>query len=182
MSWTTAQIWEVFHERLHLFILKRVDDPDDAEDILQEVFIKIHSGLARLQDEERLAAWVYQISRNAVIDYYRSRPPAAPLPDDLAVAPAPIEADPEAELAGGLRLMVDNLPEKYRQALILTELEGMKQTELAQRLGLSTSGAKSRVQRGREMLRAELLACCRFEFDRRGKIIDYTPRLACCQN
>ena len=182
MSFTTVDVWEAFHEKLRQFILKRVDDPEDAEDILQEVFIKIHNNMDRLKDEERLPAWLYQICRNAVIDYYRARRQDTGISEDLAVEEGPVEADPEAELAAGLRGMMECLPEKYRQALILTELGGMKQAELANHLNLSPSGAKSRVQRGREMLREELLACCHFEFDRRGKVIEYTPRVDCCQN
>jgi RNA polymerase sigma-70 factor (ECF subfamily) len=93
-----------------------------------------------------------------------------------------VEADEdiEARLAASLRSMIDCLPEEYREALILTEFEGITQQELAQRLGLSLSGAKSRVQRGRKMLREMLLACCHFEFDRLGKVIDYYPHCQCC--
>jgi len=78
--------------------------------------------------------------------------------------------------------MVDSLPADYRQALLLTEYQGLTQRELAQKLGLSVSGAKSRVQRAREKLKAMLLDCCHFEFDRRGKVIDYQPNCACCAN
>ena len=76
--------------------------------------------------------------------------------------------------------MVESLPADYREALILTEYEGLTQRALAERLGLSFSGAKSRVQRAREKLKAMLLDCCHFEFDRFGKIIDYQPNCACC--
>lgn len=183
MSLTTTAVWEEFSARLRRFIRSRVDDPDDAEDILQDVFIKIHNSLGNLQDEERLQPWLYRIARNAVSDYYRARQESLPLteaiPDGNGWEAGREEPDPETELASGLRLMMQCLPEKYRQALILTELEGMKQRELADHLGISLSGAKSRVQRGRELLRDELLDCCHFEFDRRGTIIDYYPH--CCR-
>jgi RNA polymerase sigma-70 factor (ECF subfamily) len=64
----------------------------------------------------------------------------------------------------------------YRQAVQLSEIEGLPQQEVADRLGLSLSGAKSRIQRGRLMLKDELERCCRFEFDRRGNVMDYEPR------
>jgi RNA polymerase sigma-70 factor (ECF subfamily) len=76
--------------------------------------------------------------------------------------------------------MIEELPDEYQVALRLTELEGLTQQELAARTGLSLSGAKSRVQRGRKMLREMLLACCHFEFDRHGKVIDYYPECQCC--
>ena len=100
--------------------------------------------------------------------------------------PAPEEGtDLRSEEVEGLkqafRRMVEELPEPYREAVRLADLEGVPQTELAERLGISVSGTKSRVQRGRQMLRKELEECCRFEFDRRGKVIDFTPKGECCR-
>jgi RNA polymerase sigma-70 factor (ECF subfamily) len=177
---TTTQIWEQFSQSLLTFVRKRVDDPYDAEDILQDVFLKIHTRIDSLEDGERMAPWLYQITRNTIIDYYRTRRTAAELPEFIPVEPPLVERDPNAQLAAGLRDFMACLPNKYRQALVLTEFEGLKQTELADRLGLSVSGAKSRVQRGREMLRQALLECCHFEFDRRGAVLEFTPRPNCC--
>ena len=179
---STAQIWEEFGPRLLGFIQARVDNRDDAEDLLQDVFVKIHTRLETLQDEERLAPWVYQVTRNTITDYYRSRKPSQELPESLPVEMPPVESQPVDQIAAGLRGLVNCLPEKYRQALLLSEFEGLKQQEVAERLDLSLSGAKSRVQRGRDLLRDELLDCCHFEFDRRGHMIDYTPRPACCRH
>lgn len=180
MSPTTEAVWEAFSEPLRKFIRARVRDDDEAEDLLQEVFIRIHTRIDTLEDQARLAGWVYQIARNLIIDTYRTRREELPLPD---VIPAPPELDDpgaEAEIAAGLEEMVSDLPEKYSQALMLTEFQGLKQAELAERLGLSVSGAKSRVQRGRELLRQSLLDCCHFEFDRLGGMIAYESRPDCC--
>ncbi len=176
----TTQIWQEFSQSLLDFIRKRVDDPYDAEDILQDVFVKIHTHIDTLQDNGRLVPWLYQITRNTIIDYYRTRRPTVDLPESLSVDPEPIESHPKAQLAFGLHDLIQTLPPKYRQAITLTELHGLKQTELADRLGISVSGAKSRVQRGRQMLRQALLDCCHFEFDRRGGVIDYTPHPTGC--
>ena len=176
-----SKIWEEFSQSLLGFIRRRVNDPDDAEDILQEVFLKIHTKIDTLEDGDRLVPWLYQITRNTIIDYYRSRRPADELPESLVVDLEPVESDPTAQLAAGLREFMTCLPDKYRRALVLTELDGLKQAELAGRMGISVSGAKSRVQRGREMLRQALLECCHFEFDRRGGVLDYTPRPDCCE-
>jgi RNA polymerase sigma-70 factor (ECF subfamily) len=174
------KIWEEFSQSLLDFIRRRVNDPDDAEDILQEVFLKIHTKIDTLEDDDRLVSWLYQITRNTIIDYYRTRRPSDELPETLSMDPEPVESAPTAQLAAGLREFMTCLPDKYRRAVVLTELDGLKQTELADRLGISISGAKSRVQRGREMLRQALLECCHFEFDRRGGVLDYTPRPDCC--
>ncbi len=180
MRLTTEMVWQDFSQRLRTFIRVRVENENDAEDLLQETFLRIHTRIDTLEDESSLAAWVYQIARNLIVDYYRRRRELLPLPETIAVEPDIHDPSAAAEIAAGLEQMVSSLPEKYRQALILTEFRGIKQTELASRLGLSPSGAKSRVQRGREMLRQSLLDCCHFEFDRLGGMIAYTPRPECC--
>jgi RNA polymerase sigma-70 factor (ECF subfamily) len=180
---TTETIWEGFHGRLKQFILRRVPDAQNAEDILQEVFLKIHLHIDTLRDEQRLESWIFQITRNAIADYYRTRRETSQLPDALLLPELPAEDalnDAVRELIPCVRAMVDSLPDDYRQALVLTEYEGLTQKAMGERLGLSFSGAKSRVQRAREKLRDMLLDCCHFEFDRLGRIIDYQPNCRCC--
>jgi RNA polymerase sigma-70 factor (ECF subfamily) len=116
---------------------------------------------------------VYRVARNAVLDHYRARKPAAEL-GEVPAEPADPEGDElEANLARSVSTFLDGLPPDHRQALYLTEYEGLTQKELAQRLGISVSGAKSRVQRARTRLKAMLLDCCHFELDRRGRVLNY---------
>jgi RNA polymerase sigma-70 factor, ECF subfamily len=188
-------LWENFHEPLEKFIARRVANPHDAEDLLQEVFVKISLKLDTLMDQEKIHAWIYQIARNVIIDYYRSGKTFAELPEDLAegedgvLGPsaegegqAGAGGNANAEMAGCLTTMVQQLPEKYREAILLTEFENLTQKALAERLGLSVSGAKSRVQRARKLLKDMMLDCCRLEFDRCGNIIEfqkYQPEKKC---
>jgi RNA polymerase sigma-70 factor (ECF subfamily) len=173
-------IWDHFCCRLKTFINSRVSDEGDAEDILQEVFLRIHRHLCCLPEADKLDSWVYQIARNLIIDHYRRRKELVEIPESLPAEMDIPEEDLETELAGSLKEMIDELPELYRQALILSEYQGLNQNELAEKLGISLSGAKSRVQRARRMLRDMLLACCHFEMDRRGRILDYYPRCNGC--
>ena len=178
---STENVWETFHVNLKQFILKRVTDENNAEDILQDVFVKIHTRIGTLRDEEKLPGWMYQIARNAIYDYYREQKETLTLPDSaLLIAEEMVEESAVEELLPCIRDMVEQLPDEYRQALILTEYEGLSQKELAERLGISYSGAKSRVQRAREKVKRMLLDCCHFQFDRSGRVIDYWPRLDCC--
>jgi len=188
---TTEGVWEAFHTPLLQFIRKRVPDNATAEDLLQEVFLKIHQHIETLKDVKRLESWVYQITRNVIIDYYRGKEPpwtALDAPEVLELSEDLPDDDVVGELFPSVRAMVKSLPERDRQALVLTEYQGLTQKELGERLGLSFSGAKSRVQRAREKLKQQLLECCHFELDRRGHIIDYQPRchncetMACCTN
>ena len=182
MTRSTAEIWEAFNQELRGFIARRVDDADDVDDILQDVFIKIHTHIDTLQDDERLAPWLYRVARNTVTDYYRSRRPAVELPEAYPMlSDEKKDEDILQHLALGVHGMIDSLPEKYRQAVLLSEIEGVKQQAVAEQLGLSLSGAKSRVQRGRGLMRQELLDCCHFEFDHRNHPIDMIPRTDCCR-
>ena len=181
MATPTNEIWKEFSTPLKRFILKRVQNEDDVEDILQEVFLKVHRSIHQLKDEYKLQRWVYQITRNTIIDYYRHRkfmPRVSDLPENLT--DESIKSGIHEEVLSCLNPMIDDLPKKYKQAIILTDINGMTQKELAEKLGLSLSGAKSRVQRARERLKKMLLGCCHFEFDRRGNILNYQPKEQNC--
>lgn len=185
MATITEQAWEAFHAPLHQFIRRRVADEATAEDLLQEVFLKIHQQGDSLRDARRLESWIYQITCNLIIDYYRGHHHRETPLDDVQGLDFPEELpadDIVSELLPCVRAMVLALPDQDRQALILTEYQGLTQKELGERLGLSFSGAKSRVQRAREKLKQELLTCCHFELDRRGHILDYQPRCDCCDD
>jgi RNA polymerase sigma-70 factor (ECF subfamily) len=172
-------IYAEFNARLKNFILLRVSDSDVADDILQDVYLKIHSHIDELRKSDRLESWIYQIVRNSIIDYYRRVHPEEELSESLPASQSE-ESDAEAELAPSVNDMLNCLPEKYRQALFLTEINELTQREMADQLGLSLSGAKSRVQRGREKLKVAFLDCCHFEYDRLGKIIEYYPKCDHC--
>jgi RNA polymerase sigma-70 factor, ECF subfamily len=179
MTATLENIYTDFHDKLFRFISRRVNDPDTAEDILQNVYLKIHANIGSLRQTDRLESWIYQITRNAIIDYYRRARPQVELSESLA-SPLSEEPDAVSELASCIKGMLGCLPEKDRQALEMTDLQGLSQVELAERLNLSVSGAKSRVQRAREKLKEAYLDCCHFEFDRLGQVIDYIPRCDHC--
>ncbi len=176
------RIWEEFSVPLKRYIMKHVQDQHDAEDILQEIFCKITHSMSHLKNENKLQSWVYQITRNAIIDYYRSRKVVVVLPQmfESMIDESATEGGAADEITLCIRKMIDHLPDKYRQAIILTEFEGLTQKELADELGMSLSGAKSRVQRARKRLKDMLLECCHFEFDGLGHIIEYQHREKIC--
>jgi RNA polymerase sigma-70 factor (ECF subfamily) len=175
-------LWQDYHDRLLSFIRGRVESREVAEDILQDVFIKIQKGLASLQDNERMESWIYQIVRNAVVDHYRSRKAFEELPQSLTAPEPEQEAQARYEISTCLKPMIDTLPALYRDALQLSEIEGLKQKQVAETLGLSLSGAKSRVQRGRGLVLDLLNDCCRFERDHHGTMVGYEPRNSDCSD
>ena len=177
---TEAIAWQAHRDALYRFVLKRVRHEGAAKDIVQEVLVKAYTRQGTLREPSKLRPWLYQITRNAIIDYYRLRKPSEAVLDEL-IHEDTKEEDNRAqwELARCLVPLLNELPEPYRQVLRLTEFEGATQREAASQLGLSLSGAKSRVQRARKMLREVLLKCCRVELDRRGGVVDYEARDGC---
>jgi RNA polymerase sigma-70 factor, ECF subfamily len=175
MNATLEHIWHEFAGKLGRFIRARVADPATGEDILHDVFVKIQRRLDQVHDPAKMEGWIYLVTRNAIIDHYRTRKPTVEVPESLPAEPAAEDGEVE-ELKAAFRRMLYSLPEPYRDALILTEFDGLTQRQLAEKSGISLSAAKSRVQRGRQQLKEMLHQCCAFEFDRRGKVIDCTPR------
>ncbi len=180
MESRTQHIWAEFGGRLRVFIARRVNDEADVEDILQDVFLRIHARLDSLDDQRKFGGWVYQITRNAIVDHYRGRRPMSDLPDSLAAPESP-PGDVADELLPGIGPMLLLLQPEDREALLLTEVERLTQQELANRLGLSLPGAKSRVQRARRRLKDAFVDCCRVEFDRRGGVAAYQPGCDACR-
>jgi RNA polymerase sigma-70 factor (ECF subfamily) len=178
MSTSTERIWTELHEDLAGFIRRRVPDEHVADDLVQETFVRIHENLDQLEDADRMAGWVFTIARNVIHEHYRRQPGhAAPLDEDAVAATPPGPLDRwRRDGAEWLRELIGALPETYREAVLLSELDGLTQQEVADRLGLSLSGAKSRIQRGRALLKESLERCCDFQFDRRGNLLDVDPK------
>ncbi|MEG6585710.1 RNA polymerase sigma factor SigZ [Dendrosporobacter sp. 1207_IL3150] len=173
MNLNSSYISEEFADHLKKFVFKRVSNTEDAQDILQEVYYKIFRSIDKLNDERKLQSWIFQIARNVINDYYRASKKEEPLAQMPEIKEIRIDDNNNAEIAGCLTIMIQHLPVKYSEAIILTEYEGLTQKQLAEFLGLSYSGAKSRVQRAQKRLKKMLCDCCSLELDRRGNIIDY---------
>lgn len=180
--------WAALDARLRPFLRRRLPTAADVDDVMQEVLLRVMKGLPQLADETRLAAWMVQIAKNAVVDFYRRRGSRSAAP--LVEIPEPTHAEDDEDeeerqrlermLAGYVAFVAEQLPEPYREAIRLTELEGRTQKEAAQLVGVPLSTMKSRVQRGRDRIRGELDACCRVGLDARGRPMSCEPRGAPC--
>lgn len=168
-------LWEEYNIPLKNFIKRRVNNYQDVEDILQIVFLKIYNNINNLNKTSKIDAWIYTVTKNTITDYYRKRKHdfnIVSIPDDF-LSEEQEEKTLNNEISQCLKTMIQYLPKKYKEAIILTEFENLTQKELAIRIGLSVSGAKSRVQRARMLLKEMLLDCCELKIDCRGNIIDY---------
>lgn len=171
--------------RLRPFVARRVTAAD-VDDVMQDIFIRMQRGLNGLRDDQRLAPWLFQIARSSLAEHGRMRA-RHPLADAAAgheqLAPEnDDDRDAARSLAGCVSLFVSQLPSPYREAVTLVELDAMTAREAAERVGISVSGMKSRVQRGREQLRGIFEQCCEIALDARGKVTDFVPRQQPCSS
>ena len=171
----SAQLWQKQSEKLKTFICRKVNGEDVCHDILHDVFLKLINNEDRISVIEQPASYIIKMAQNTIIDYYRSKKKI--ISQSQNEETITIETLSDIQLADCCLLsFIKKLPPAYSEALILTELEGLSQKDLAEKLNISYTGAKSRVQRARQMLKKEILKCCRYEFDKYGNII------SCCKS
>lgn len=174
---TVEDVWRAFSESLRAFLKSRGLGQSDADDLLQEVFVRVYEKIGSLRQASRIEAWVVQIARNAVADYYRRRPRLAEAVEDVVDPQGDGEASDNQNhaVASWLALSIDALPATLRDAVRMYEIDGVSQRDVADRLGVSLSGAKSRIQRGRRRLAEILRESCELQLDRRGNVIACKP-------
>jgi RNA polymerase sigma-70 factor (ECF subfamily) len=175
-------VWRDIEARLRPYVARRVSCAADVDDVLQEILVKVHGGMNGLRDGERFGGWVYRIAGHVIADFAKARlraPIAAgavgELPEERDVA-GDEAAELQADLGQCVALFVARLPAPYRGAVTLTDLQGLTQKDAAEMLGISLSGMKSRVQRGRERIRQMFEECCEISLDCRGQVVECESR------
>lgn len=166
------EIWQQYRGRLRAFLHARVSNPSDVEELLQEISIKVFTGLSSLEDRSKLQSWLFQTANRTIIDFYRkSGREKGVHPDDLWYT----SDDPEVRegLEGCVAPFINALPPDAARMMTEIELNGVSQQEYAVRHGLQYSTLKSRVQKARADLRDVFDECCQLSFDLRGGLEDY---------
>lgn len=166
--------WVQHAAELRGWAARRLDSPASAEDFLQDLFLKALRQGERFCEVENARAWLFEVARNALADRLRVKRETVELPDDLASAPQDIDA--VDQLTGCLPRVMSELAEDDRDAINLCDLQGMAQADFAKLRGLSLSAAKSRLQRARKRLRAQMTSACQVTLDRSGGVEDFVPR------
>lgn len=166
-----------FQGELKGFVYKRVKDKALTEDILHDVFLKVQNKIGQLHELEKINGWIYQITKNTIIDHFRKQ--------SRSINTSDLDWENDAPnfnecVAGYLNRLLPTLPHKYREAVELSEIKGLSQLEVAAQLGISYSGAKSRVQRGRKMLKDKLEEILEVKMDPYGNAIACHDRKLCC--
>lgn len=169
--------WNNLQHELRSLVYRKVRDRALADDIVQDVFIKVQANLSQLKDRTKFSAWIYRIAQHVVTDHFRK---SSPFVKQVDVDWESSQHEFNECVAHCLNVLLDKLPEKYQEALKLTELENLSQFELAERLNISYSGARSRVQRARRLLKAKIEELYLIKTDSYGNIIVCENRSPCC--
>jgi RNA polymerase sigma-70 factor, ECF subfamily len=189
---TSATVFQQYRERIYRYILQLVRDEAEAEDLTQETFLRAHRRLETLQDAASLAVWLYRIATHVCYDRFRQSSYRSEKSLDVAADDSPSPAEVQhadtnalgldqvverAEMSACVQGFLEELPDDHRMAIMLHDLHGLTNPEVARMLGCSLETVKIRVHRARSRLKAALTAGCEFSHDERGALVcDRKPR------
>ncbi|KZL19421.1 ECF RNA polymerase sigma factor SigR [Pseudovibrio axinellae] len=178
---TLEDIWEQYRSALKAFLRSRLSNPEDVEDLLQEILIKTFQRRGQVKDQASLKSWLFQVANNTIIDFYRK---AATRNDVTAAQDWHTQQGEmvEQDLAVCVRPFIASLPEETAQLLTRIDLEGVSQRDLAVQMGVSYSTLKSRVQKGRSQMRKLFEDCCKMTLDTKGRVAEYQEKTGGCKN
>jgi len=168
------------YKPLFLYVKKRVNIKEDAEDLTQDIFLKLSK--ADNQNINSIKSWVFSIAKNTIIDYYRKKKISTTEIEDIPFEPEVVDKDAAVELSKCVARFVNELPEEYRSIMTLSELEGVPQKEIAERLNMNYVTVRSKVQRGRKKLKDKISDCCTVFQGGKGGIINFEKNKKCDKN
>jgi RNA polymerase sigma-70 factor (ECF subfamily) len=171
-------IWLEYNKELKRFVLSKINDKDTANDILQDVFLKVHSKIDTLKDKEKIKSWLYQITRNIITDHFRKQKFSVST-DSIDIPAENHIPNTNGQFAACVQPHINKLPLIYKEALTKTEFQNYSQLQLADELNISYSGAKSRVQRAKELLKKYFKECCDVSTDKYGNVLNYNMKQDC---
>lgn len=162
----TQKIWSDFNNELYFFILKKVKNKDVTNDIFQNTFLKIHKNLFKLKKEEKVKSWVFQIARNEIVNHFNKE----------SIYTEESNINKEIPLQKYQHIccfdkFINDLPEIYKQVMELIYIKGQKQKDVAKELEISLENVKTRIKRAKDVLKKKFNECCKYEFDKNGKLI-----------
>ncbi len=169
--------WNCYRSDIQTLVSANTLQKSDAEDIVQEVFIKFWTKHNEIRDNNKTLFWLLHVARNTIADYYRKKDNVV---KKIRSDTIQINFEDEQIKDGSKKLIpiINSLPVIYKTALLLSEIYGLPHKEIAEQLGLTVTCIKTRVIRARKLLAEKMHACCSFEYDKYGNIIDCSDKPA----
>ena len=171
----TQDIWNSFNDEVYFFILKKVKNKNVSNDIFQNTFLKIHENLSKLKKKEKIKAWVFQIARHEIINYFNVEPYHIDNLDTKIENPLQ-----ETSFACCFDKLINDLPEIYKEVVELVYFKGLKHKDVARELEISLENTKARIKRAKDLLKREFKECCKYELNIAGKLVGDPDCSICC--
>lgn len=171
-------LWLEHKNGLRNFILKRVKDQSLTDDIMQEVLMKVYNFCISKSGVKNIRSWLFQIAQNTITDHFRKQSKYTEI-DHLQEMENENENEAFKEATDYILPMLNFLPKEYAVPLKLSDIDNMKQADIAQKLNLTLPATKSRIQRARQLLKAEFITCCHFKTDKQGNLIAFEIKDSC---
>lgn len=171
-----SEFWIRYKDALRHYILKIVKDGDTANELSHQVLMKVYASCCSGRPIRNIRSWLFQIAYNTCMDHFRKNNRLAELKTDIP----DVEENTVYRKAGEfITPLLKLLPPKYAVPLELADIKGMKQQEIADRLGLTLTATKTRVQRGRKILKEEVMNCFHIEVDQSGQLTAFNLKSSC---
>ncbi len=168
---------QTYYHFIKAFVLKRVSDLETAEDIVQDVMFQLVKAHQKDIAVNHMKAWLFQVTRHTLAQHFKQDTENQSHLPDIDIA---FEADFSSIITADYIVpMIGLLPEEYAQPLLMSDIEGIPQKEIASSMNLSLSNTKARIQRGRKKLRALFTECCHLDLDQNGQLIGCTIKTSC---
>jgi len=172
-------IWKEYSSSLKAFLHANVSNPDDVDDLLQDILLKTYQKLHHVKDTHKIKPWLFQVANRAIIDFYRKQAKDHKIvADELWYHENDISV--HTQLSRCILPFIQALPADDAEMLTSIEIEGVSQKAFAEKAGMKYSTLKSRVQKSREKLNTLFQECCELSLDRKGSIIDFQSKKGEC--
>ncbi|MCG7497407.1 RNA polymerase sigma factor SigZ [Vibrio sp. Of7-15] len=179
---TIEQIWQEYQTALKAFLHSKISNPDDVDDLLQDVLIKTFNNLSTIKDTQSIKAWLFQVANNGIIDFYRAQGKLPTQESDFNTVFDESESSVQISLAQCIEPFINALPAENAELLRAIDINGKAQKQYALDNGISYSTLKSRVQVSRGKLKGLFEECCHFSLDKHGNIIDFDSKKGQCNH
>ncbi|MUP47513.1 sigma-70 family RNA polymerase sigma factor [Gramella sp. BOM4] len=171
-----SEQWLAYKDALYNYILKIVKEPDTANSLSHEVLMKVYASCCSGREIRNLRSWLFQIAYNTCMDFFKKEGKNVDFQTEIR---EPEEEPVYQEAAEFVEPLLGLIPSKYSAPLKLADIEGLKQQEVAEKLDLSLTATKSRIQRGRQLLKEKIMECMHIEVDGQGNLTSFNIKGTC---